>query len=160
MPSQKHSQPTVCSHQHKLVPCGSNRAQYRSTTTRSHLPYWQPPAACQATRGRLPHMCRWLQQKRDTAVTVTQSQSQATFSPFAQGQPPTQAALARLGLPGQGIKRSEDIRRRLLVTLLVVGFYYYPSLVIDALSFFACYTVDQTGSDVMYPDTLRVCTTL
>ena len=79
------------------------------------------------------------------------------MSPFAQGQPPTQAALARLALPGQSIKRSEDIRRRLLVTLLVVGFYYYPSLVIDALSFFACFNVDRSGRDVMYPDTLRVC---
>lgn len=88
----------------------------------------------------------------------SQPMRQPTVSAFAQdhGQPPTQAALARLALPGHGIKRSEEIRRRLLVTLLVVGFYYYPSLIIDSLSFFACYNVDRVGPDVMYPENSRV----
>ena len=78
------------------------------------------------------------------------------ISAFAQPQPLTEAALARMELAGQPVRRSEDIRRRLLVTLLTVGFYYYPSLVTDSLSFFACYHVDRPESGALYADNSRV----
>ena len=44
------------------------------------------------------------------------------------------------------------------MTLLVVAFYYYPSLVTAALSFFACYSVDSVGpgSSIAYPQNSRV----
>ena len=38
---------------------------------------------------------------------------------------------------------SQVLRRPLLITLLTVLFYYYPSLLATTLSLFACYTLDR-----------------
>ena len=50
-----------------------------------------------------------------------------------------------------------ELQRRLLVTLLSVLFYYYPSLLSTTLNLFACYRIDRidTGS-VVYPGNARV----
>ena len=40
------------------------------------------------------------------------------------------------------IKKREDLRQRLLITLLSTVFYYYPSLLTTALSLFQCYHID------------------
>ncbi len=50
---------------------------------------------------------------------------------------------------------SAELRQRLLVTLLAVLFYYYPSLLTNAWSLFACYKVDRL-SGVAYPQNSRV----
>ena len=56
------------------------------------------------------------------------------------------------------MSRSADLKRRSLVTLLVVAFYFYPNLVTDALSFFACFKVDPSsrGGDGSYAATAKV----
>ena len=50
-----------------------------------------------------------------------------------------------------------ELKRRLLVTLLTVIFYYYPSLLSTSLSLFACYRIDASypSSDVAYPQNLQ-----
>lgn len=50
-----------------------------------------------------------------------------------------------------------DLKRRLLVTLLTVIFYYYPSLLSTSLSLFACYRIDASypSSAVAYPQNLQ-----
>ena len=50
---------------------------------------------------------------------------------------------------------SVQLRERLLVTLLAVIFYYYPSLLLNTWSLFACYQVDRPNG-VSYPDNCRV----
>ena len=65
-------------------------------------------------------------------------------SAFVAGQPVTLAQMAAV----PPISPSQELKRRILVTILVVAFYYYPNLVTDALSFFACYTVDSVGPAV------------
>ena len=51
-----------------------------------------------------------------------------------------------------------ELRRRLLVTLLTVIFFYYPSLLTATLSLFTCYRIDASApsSSIHYPDHLRV----
>ena len=51
-----------------------------------------------------------------------------------------------------------DLRRRLLVTLLSVLFYYYPSLLTTVLSLFACLRIDpaKPTSSQLYPQNVRV----
>ena len=51
-----------------------------------------------------------------------------------------------------------ELRRRLLVTLLTVTFFYYPSLLTATLSLFTCYRLDASApsSLIKYPDHLRV----
>ena len=91
------------------------------------------------------------------AQSQPQPQLPRGVSAFAQPQAPTAAALAQLGgTHTPQASKSEEIRRRLLVTLLVVGFYYYPSLVTDSLSFFACYNVDRLTPGTLYPGNSRV----
>jgi len=50
-----------------------------------------------------------------------------------------------------------ELKRRLLVTLLTVIFYYYPSLLSTSLSLFACYRIDASypSSAVAYPQNLQ-----
>ncbi len=38
-----------------------------------------------------------------------------------------------------------ELRRRLLITLLEVLFYYFPSLLTNTLSLFACFHIDPSG---------------
>ena len=54
--------------------------------------------------------------------------------------------------------RLADLRRRLLVTLLSVLFYYYPSLLTTVLSLFACFTIDpaKPSSSQLYPQNAKV----
>ena len=39
-----------------------------------------------------------------------------------------------------------ELKRRLLITLLEVLFYYYPSLLTTTLSLFACFHIDPAGA--------------
>ena len=106
-------------------------------------------------------MCcrRFWQRKKESANVTVQAASQPNSvlrlaSPFGQAQPQNQtprSAFAQAQVPRspaqvdtqvQQMSRSEDLKCRSLVTVLVVAFYYYPNLVTDALSFFACYNVD------------------
>lgn len=50
-----------------------------------------------------------------------------------------------------------ELKRWLLVTLLTVIFYYYPSLLSTSLSLFACYRIDASypSSSVAYPQNLQ-----
>ncbi|DBB05192.1 TPA: hypothetical protein ACH3X3_010435 [Trebouxia sp. C0006] len=50
-----------------------------------------------------------------------------------------------------------ELKRRLLVTLVTVIFYYYPSLLSTSLSLFACYRIDASypSSAVAYPQNLQ-----
>ncbi len=63
------------------------------------------------------------------------------------------AASVHSAAPSQSA--SAELRQRLLVTLLSVLFYYYPSLLTNAWSLFACYKVDRL-SGVAYPENSRV----
>ncbi len=63
--------------------------------------------------------------------------------------------------PGAAVKAAaglDSLRCRLLVTLLTVLFYFYPSLLTTSLSLFACYHIDRTGSSsgAAYPQNARV----
>ena len=51
-----------------------------------------------------------------------------------------------------------QLRRRLLVTLLTVTFFHYPSLLTATLSLFTCYRLDVSAptSAIQYPEHLRV----
>ncbi|DBA81321.1 TPA: hypothetical protein ACH3X2_006929 [Trebouxia sp. C0005] len=62
------------------------------------------------------------------------------------------AAFVHSAAPSQSA--SAELRQRLLVTLLAVLFYYYPSLLTNAWSLFACYKVDRL-SGVTYPQNSR-----
>ncbi|KAL0021752.1 hypothetical protein WJX79_003206 [Trebouxia sp. C0005] len=62
------------------------------------------------------------------------------------------AASVHSAAPSQSA--SAELRQRLLVTLLAVLFYYYPSLLTNAWSLFACYKVDRL-SGVTYPQNSR-----
>ncbi len=101
---------------------------------------------------------RWLLQARHPAVTVVAAAQPSQVPRSAFAQPPPGSALTRYGIPVTQISKSEELKRRFLVTVLVVAFYYYPNLVTDALSFFACYDVDRLGSLglVPYPENSRV----
>ncbi|DBA90089.1 TPA: hypothetical protein ACH3X1_003408 [Trebouxia sp. C0004] len=46
---------------------------------------------------------------------------------------------------GHQSSSSAELRRRLLITLLEVLFYYFPSLLTSTLSLFACYHIDPSG---------------
>ena len=52
---------------------------------------------------------------------------------------------------------TSGLKRRLLVTLLTVIFYYYPSLLSTSLSLFACYQIDASypSSAIAYPQNLQ-----
>ena len=54
--------------------------------------------------------------------------------------------------------RLAELRRRLLVTLLSVLFYYYPSLLTTILSLLACYRIDPStpASGELYSEYARV----
>ncbi len=49
-----------------------------------------------------------------------------------------------------------ELQRRLLVTLLSVLFFYYPSLLTTILSLFACYRIDPSSPTGAYPQFARV----
>ena len=53
----------------------------------------------------------------------------------------------------------EALKRRLLITLLTVLFYFYPSLLATTLSLFQCYHIDGGNSrqTLLYPQNARVC---
>ena len=55
--------------------------------------------------------------------------------------------------------RHADLRQRLLVTLVTVSFYYYPSLLTTSLSLFACYRIDpiQAPMGQSYPQNAQAC---
>ena len=53
-----------------------------------------------------------------------------------------------------------ELQRRLLVTLLSVLFFYYPSLLTTILSLFACYRIDPSSPTGAYPQFARVSTCL
>ncbi|DBA86046.1 TPA: hypothetical protein ACH3X1_005573 [Trebouxia sp. C0004] len=48
-----------------------------------------------------------------------------------------------------------ELQRRLLVTLLTVLFFYYPSLLTTILSLFACYRIDASSPNGAYPQFAR-----
>lgn len=47
--------------------------------------------------------------------------------------------------------RSEELRRRLLITFLEVTFFYYPSLLTATLQIFACFHIDPAGYALVCP---------
>lgn len=51
-----------------------------------------------------------------------------------------------------------ELKRRLLVALLTVTFYYYPSYLTTALSLFECYHIDPTSQQLeqYYPENAQV----
>ena len=49
-----------------------------------------------------------------------------------------------------------ELQRRLLVTLLSVLFFYYPSLLTTILSLFTCYRIDRSSPTGTYPQFARV----
>lgn len=53
-----------------------------------------------------------------------------------------------------------ELKRRLLVALLTVTFYYYPSYLTTALSLFECYHIDPTSqqAEQYYPENAQVPT--
>lgn len=55
--------------------------------------------------------------------------------------------------------RHAELRRRLLVTLVTVSFYYYPSLLTTSLSLFACYRIDPLEAQMgqSYPLNAQAC---
>lgn len=55
--------------------------------------------------------------------------------------------------------RHAELRQRLLVTLVTVSFYYYPSLLTTSLSLFACYRIDpiQAQMGQSYPQNAQAC---
>ena len=54
--------------------------------------------------------------------------------------------------------RAAELNSRMLVTLLSVLFYYYPSLLTTVLSLFACYHIDPEfpAADELYPQYAQV----
>ena len=54
--------------------------------------------------------------------------------------------------------RAAELNSRMLVTLLSVLFYYYPSLLTTILSLFACYHIDPEfpAADELYPQYAQV----
>ena len=54
--------------------------------------------------------------------------------------------------------RAAELNSRMLVTLLSVLFYYYPSLLTTILSLFACYRIDPEypAADELYPEYAQV----
>ena len=57
------------------------------------------------------------------------------------------------------LDKLKELKRRLLVTLLTVIFYYYPSLLTTALSLFECYHIDPVSpqNGQYYPGQVRGC---
>ena len=51
-----------------------------------------------------------------------------------------------------------ELKRRMLITLLCVVFYYYPSLLTTVLSLFSCYHIDPASphANQLYPQNARV----
>ena len=72
------------------------------------------------------------------------------------------AAPSQLQIPGRGSgwhARKAELQRRLLVSLLTVTFYYYPSLLTATLSLFTCHSIDPITSnpgtvDPLHPPTI------
>ena len=54
--------------------------------------------------------------------------------------------------------KASELNSRMLVTLLSVLFYYYPSLLTTILSLFACYRIDPEfpAADELYPQYAQV----
>lgn len=67
-------------------------------------------------------------------------------------------SMTPFALPIHWHSKLADLRRRLLVTLLSVLFYYYPSLLTTVLSLFACFQIDpaKPTSNQVYPQNARV----
>lgn len=57
--------------------------------------------------------------------------------------------------------KAAELNSRMLVTLLSVLFYYYPSLLMTILSLFACYHIDPEypAADELYPQYAQVTAT-
>ena len=58
--------------------------------------------------------------------------------------------------PGAAPRRQTALAQRMLVTLLTLLFYYYPSILTSTLSLFTCYHLDQNTDAVKYWDNARV----
>lgn len=110
--------------------------------------------------------CRWLwkAKKQSASVTVPAAPHpnniprSASDLGQAQNPNPNPNIPPQIGAPQQRLSRSADLKRRSLVTVLVVAFYYYPTMVTDALSFFACYNVDPSshGDNGLYAAKAKV----
>lgn len=57
--------------------------------------------------------------------------------------------------PAQPTAANPHLRERLLTTFLAVVFYYYPSLLLNTWSLFACYQVDRLQG-LAYPENSKV----
>jgi len=45
----------------------------------------------------------------------------------------------------------DELQRRMLVTLLAVLFFYFPSIFTTTLAFFTCYRLDSAATYAAYP---------
>ena len=101
--------------------------------------------------------CRWCcnRDKQPSLVTATSSTSSSFFSTFPVTNPASSTGSA--AAPVQTSKAVE-LQERLLVTLLTVVFYYYPSLMTTALSLFQCYRIDPVSAQAgqNYPQNAKV----
>lgn len=80
------------------------------------------------------HFGRWKRAQSHPQVLVPLPSSLSrTFSQ-------TLTPVLKLLTPGQ------DLRRRLLICLLEVSFYYYPSLMATTFSLYSCFTMDPAPS--------------
>ena len=100
-------------------------------------------------------VCRWWCKPHKQLSSTTMPVLSAPNSTASNTSSATSISTATATAPQNKLK---ELKRRLLVTLLTVIFYYYPSLLTTALSLFECYHIDPVNPQEgqFYPQNAQV----